>query len=412
MPTLKSTFIAGSMILVASFTALAQTTATATYAYNGLPLPILTDSADTITVASITVPRALKMTKVTAQIQIQYPNTGDLNVYLYSPQGTRTKLLEHNCSIANVDTTFDDAAPQIWRDFCPTEAGRGPFRGNEPLSNFNNDNSSFGVWRLAIENDVSNDRSGWITSVSLTITGTTQVSPISSAQTIVNTASGTGAGTAAPGELISILGAGLGPTTAVAAPAGALPTTLGGTTVTINGTAAPISYTSPFRVDVQVPFFAVPGTTIAVQVNYNNQTSPVATLNVVTAVPGIYTASTPGQPGPAKAINQAGTLNSAVNPAPKGSVISIYASGLGVVNPPGTAGAVPPNNPLSTVSGDVGAFIGGVPAVVQFAGLAPGSPALYQINIMVPASAASGTQQLLLYSNGIASQSGITVVIQ
>ena len=411
MPTLKSTVIAGSMILAASFTALAQTTATVTYAYNGLALPILTDSADVITVANITVPRALKMTKVTAQIQIQYPNTGDLNVYLFSPQGTRTRLLEHNCSIANIDTTFDDAAPQIWRDFCPTEAGRGPFRGNEPLSNFNNDDTSFGVWRLAVENNVSNDRSGWITGVSLTITGTTQVSPITSPQTIVNSASATGAGTAAPGELISILGLGLGPATAVTAPAGALPTTLGGTTVTINGTAAPIAYTSSFRADVQVPFFAVPGTTIAVQVNYNNQTSPVATLNVVTAVPGVYIAGTPG-PGPVKAVNQAGTLNSALNPAPKGSVITIYANGLGAVTPTGTAGAVPPNSPLSRVTGDVGAFIGGVPAVVQFAGLAPGSPALYQVNLMVPATAPSGVQQLLLYSNGVASQSGTTVVVQ
>jgi len=412
MPTLKSTVIASSMILVASFTALAQTTATVTHAYNGLALPIATDSADVITVATITVPRALKMTKVTAQVQIQYPNTGDLNVYLYSPQGTRTRLLDHNCSVANIDTTFDDSAPQLWRDFCPTEAGRGPFRGNEPLSNFNSDDTSFGVWRLAVENNVSNDRSGWITGVSLTITGTTQVSPVTSPQTIVNAASATGAGTVAPGELISILGLGLGPATAVTAPAGALPTTLGGTTVTINGTASPIRYASAFRADVQVPFFAAPGTTIAVQVNYNSQTSPVATLNVVSAVPGLYTLSTAGQPGAAKAVNQSGTLNSAANPAPRGSIISVYGSGLGVVTPAGTSGAVPPNSPLSTLTGDVGAFIGGVPALVQFAGLAPGSPGLYQVNLIVPSTAPSGAQQLLLYSNGVASQSGVTVVIQ
>jgi uncharacterized protein (TIGR03437 family) len=411
MPTLKSTVIAGSMILMASYTAFAQQPATATYAFNGLPLAILPDSADVISVASIVVPRALKMTKVTAQVQIQYPNTNDLNVYLFSPQGTRTKLIEHSCSVANVDTTFDDAAPQRWSAFCPTEAGRGPFQANEPLANFNTDDSSFGIWRLAVENNTSDSRSGWITGISLTITGTPQVNPVTSAQTIVNAASITGAGTVAPGELISIFGVGIGPAVAVAAPAGALPTTLGGTTVNINGTPAPISYTSAFRADVQVPFTVVPGATIAVQVNFNNQTSSTATLNVLAAVPGVYTASA-GGPGPVKAVNQTGALNSATNPAAKGSVITVYGSGLGAVNPAVAAGAAPPNSPLSTVVGDVGAFIGGVPALVMFAGLAPGSPALYQINLQVPATAPSGVQPLAIYSNGVATQNNATVVIQ
>ena len=67
---------------------------TVTYSYNGLPLPIYTDAAETITVAGVFVPRSLKITKVTAQVQIQYPNSGDLKVYLFSPLGTRTILLE------------------------------------------------------------------------------------------------------------------------------------------------------------------------------------------------------------------------------------------------------------------------------------------------------------------------------
>ena len=411
MPTLKSTIIAGSMILMAGFSAFAQQAVTVTYTYSGLPLPILIDSADVISIAQITVPRALKMTKVTTQIQIQYPNTNDLNVYLYSPEGTRTKLLERNCNVANVDTTFDDAAPTKWGDFCPTEAGRGPYRGNEPLSNFNSDGSSFGVWRLAVENTGSDSRTGWLSGFSLTIAGTTQVNPTISSQTIVNAASIAGAGTAAPGELLSVVGIGIGPAVAVAAPAGALPTTLGGTTVTINGTPAPIAYTSLYRADVQVPFNVTPGSTISVQVNFNNQTSTAATLNVMTAVPGVYTASTGGA-GPVKAVNQSGSVNSVANPAPKGSVIVVYASGLGAVNPAVAAGAAPPNSPLSTVAGDVGAFIGGVAAPVWFAGLAPGVPGLYQLNIQVPATASSGLQELLIYSYGASTQKGATLVIQ
>jgi uncharacterized protein (TIGR03437 family) len=411
MSTLKNTVIAGSIILMAGCSVFAQQTVTATYTYNGLPLPILVDSADVITVATIAVPRAIKMTKVTAQIQIQYPNTNDLNVYLYSPVGTRVKVAERNCNVANIDTTFDDGATQRWSEACPTAAGGGPFRGNEPMSNFNNDNTSFGIWRLAVENNGSDSRTGWITFASLTITGTTQVNPTISSQLVVNSASVSGGGMVAPGEVVSILGVGLGPAPPVAAPAGALPTTLGGTTVNLNGNPAPILYTSAYRVDIQVPFSVAPGSTITATVNFSNQTSPGATLNVVTAVPGIYTQST-GGPGPVKAVNPDGTLNSSGTPAAKGSVIVVYASGMGAVDPAIQAGMVPPASPLSRVTGQVGAFIGGVPATVQYAGLAPGSPGLYQLNIQVPTSAPSGTQELLVYSSGVSTQKGATLFIQ
>src|ERR1700756_3693809 len=102
--------LTGCLLALAGLPAFAQPV-TLTYSYNGLPLPILTDAAETITVASVYVPRSLKTTKVTAQVQIQYPNSGDLKVYLFSPLGTRTILLEHDCSVVNVDTTFDDPAP-------------------------------------------------------------------------------------------------------------------------------------------------------------------------------------------------------------------------------------------------------------------------------------------------------------
>src|SRR5215203_115264 len=74
----------------------AQTT-TVTASYNGFPVAILPDDYDTISVAFVNVNRALKMTKVTAKVQIDYPQIGDLNVFLFSPDGTRVKLLEKNC---------------------------------------------------------------------------------------------------------------------------------------------------------------------------------------------------------------------------------------------------------------------------------------------------------------------------
>jgi hypothetical protein len=126
-------------------------TQTTTASYNGLPIFIANDGADTISVASIIVPNALKVTNLTVRLQIMYPNVADLEVFLYSPLGTRVRLLDNNCSnLVNIDTTFDDAAPQIYRDFCPAEAGRGPFRPNDPLSNVYADSAAFGTWRIIL----------------------------------------------------------------------------------------------------------------------------------------------------------------------------------------------------------------------------------------------------------------------
>jgi len=387
---------------------LAQTTVT--YSYNGLPLPILTDAAETITIANIFVPRTLKMTKVTAQVQIQYPNSGDLKVYLFSPMGTRTILTDHDCSVANIDTTFDDAAPSAWKDFCPTEAGRGPFRPDQPLSNFNSDDTSFGTWILSVENDHSDSRSGWLTAVSLTITGANLSGPIIRSNTIVNAANVRAQGVMAPGELVSVYGLALGPDQAVTAPSGNLPTSLGGSSVSVNGATAPISYASLYRIDFQAPFSLTPGASATVQVTANGQTSAGQQVSVLSAVPALFTRSVDGM-GQVMARNQDGSANSATNPATKGTTISFYASGLGVTTPALAAGTAPPTNPLSTVSG-VEATIGGVSATVQFAGLAPGLPGLYQLNIQVPSTAPSGAQELIVFASGQSSQKGATIQVQ
>jgi hypothetical protein len=105
-------------------------------------LPIYPDDWNTVAVTSMFVGRSVQISKVTASVQVQFSGVGDLNVFMWSPEGTRTKLLERNCgSLVNIDTTFDDSASSKYADFCPVEAGRGPFRGNEPLANWNNQNA-------------------------------------------------------------------------------------------------------------------------------------------------------------------------------------------------------------------------------------------------------------------------------
>jgi adhesin/invasin len=61
------------------------------------------------------------------------------------------------------------------------------------------------------------------------------------------------------------------------------------------------------------------------------------------------------------------------------------------------------------VTASVTATIGGTPATVQFAGLAPGYAGLYQVNVVVPQLAA-GDYPLQLSVAGIASNSATVSV--
>jgi uncharacterized protein (TIGR03437 family) len=392
-------------------------TQTFTYTYSGLPLPIYPDDWNVIAIGSIDVNRSIVISKVTVSVQVQFNGVGDLNLYFYSPIGTRTKLLERNCgSLQNIDTTFDDGAQTKFSDFCPAQAGQGPFRGNEPLANSNGQNA-FGRWRLAVENNGSGN-TGTLTGYSITITGSAAGgAPVIGPRTIVSLSSLLN-GSVAPGDYVAILGAGLGPTPNIRADATKqLPTTLGASSATFDGTSAPMFFASNNLLAVHAPFTLTPGATTQIQVVNTSGTSTAVPLTVVAAKPGVLTYESEGR-GQARAINQDGTLNgdpsliTTEKPAPAGSVIAVYATGLGAVNPPIVAGTPPPVDVLSTTVSTVTANIGGQDATVQWAGAAPLQTGVYQVNIIVPPTARSGANRLVLTAAGNSSQPDVTIQVQ
>jgi uncharacterized protein (TIGR03437 family) len=389
-------------------------TQTFTYTYSGLPIPVYPDDWDTVGIATILVPRAISITKVTASIQVQYSGVGDHNVYMWTAAGTRIKLLERNCgALQNIDTTFDDAATGQYSEFCPAEAGRGPFRGNEPLSNANGQ-IALGYWRLGVENNGS-DRTGVVNAFSITITGTPVGPPAIGPNTIVSTSSFRN-GSVAPGDQVSIFGANLGPSNgARAEPGRPLPTSLGGTTVSFDGVAAPIFYVSDKFVAVQAPALTV-GSTTQIQVTSSSGTSAAVPIAVVPVKPGIFTYESGGK-GQAKAINQDGSSNgdgSANNSrgAAPGTVIQLFATGLGALDPAVSPGNPAPANPLSLVTTPVSAAIGGRAAQVVYAGAAPGLIGTYQVNVLIPVAIPSGAARVVLSQGGNSSQDEATIQIR
>jgi len=411
MQTFLRVLLAATAIMPLGF---AQTQ-TITYSYSGVPLPIYPDDWNVAAVATVLVPRGLTITRVTASVQVQFGGVGDLNVYLFSPQTTRTKLLERNCgSLANIDTTFDDIASNTFAEFCPAEAGRGPFRGNEPLGNYNGQNA-YGYWKLAVENNASGT-TGYLTGFSITITGTPTGVPIIDPKTILSTSSFKGGGVA-PGEQLALFGANLGPIGGtwanVTAP---LPTNISNTSVTFDGVAVPLFFAADRGVIVHVPFGVTPGATAKIAVTSSSGTSSVVSVPVVPAKPGIYTYESGGV-GQAKAVNQDGTVNgdgsvAGTGAAARGTVVQLYCSGLGPVSPAVNAGVPAPSNPLSRATLPISVTIGGIPGTVTYAGLAPTLIGAYQVNVMIPALTPVGPNRIVLTAGGNTSQDDVTIQVK
>ena len=84
----------------------------------------------------------------------------------------------------------------------------------------------------------------------------------------------------------------------------------------------------------------------------------------------------------------------------------VYGTGFGVANPPGQDG-------LSWLASAVSATIGGLPAEVTYAGLAPGYTAgLQQINIRIPDGCPTGAAvPIRLQIGGHSTQPGTTIAV-
>jgi uncharacterized protein (TIGR03437 family) len=113
--------------------------------------------------------------------------------------------------------------------------------------------------------------------------------------------------------------------------------------VTFNGTPAPLMYVQDAQINAVAPWSLTPGQTAQVCVSYNGATTNCLTLPVAEAAPGVF--SVPGSR--AAALNQDGTVNSATNPAAVGSIVSVWATGLGPIAPP-QADGTPIEFPLPT----------------------------------------------------------------
>ena len=207
--------------------------------------------------------------------------------------------------------------------------------------------------------------------------------------------SGVGAvrGSIAPGEIITVYGSSLGPREGVEArpdAGGRFPTLLAQTRLVVNGTPAPLLYVHDQQINAVVPFASAIAAEARIEVEHQGRRSVALLVPVTPAAPGIFTLDGTGT-GPAAIVNEDGSVNSPWNPASKRSVVSIYATGIGLLEPPTEDGRVVSGIlRLATLPLRV-RFGGPADGEILFAGAAPGFVAgLIQINVRIPEEAASG----------------------
>ena len=224
-------------------------------------------------------------------------------------------------------------------------------------------------------------------------------------------------GPVAPGSIVSLFGKNLASIENFAASV-PLPRTLGGVRVLVGDQEAPLFYAGPGQVNMQVPFELGSGRQLQVLIETNGVASAPEPIQTAANRPGIFTLG--GSFGKQGAILIANTNRLAMpvtagiasEPAAAGTVVSIYCTGLGQTEPAAASGEAGPASPLAAVRTAVSVTIGGQPAKVSFAGLAPGLVGVYQINAEVPAGTQPGDAVPVLITQGGFASNTATIAVK
>jgi len=194
----------------------------------------------------------------------------------------------------------------------------------------------------------------------------------------------------APGAVVSLFGFGLASREAPAT-AFPLPTRLDDVAVSVNGAPAPLFFVSPTQVGIQLPY-GLKGNWVTLRLANTRGDSNEVTARLAPTSPGVFFYGDNQSPFRAIVLHADYSLVSAQKPARPGETVMIWLTGLGELKPAVTTGAANPASPLAlAVDWPVMVFFGGEPATrIDYAGGAPGFPALNQINAAIPVSAPVG----------------------
>lgn len=222
-------------------------------------------------------------------------------------------------------------------------------------------------------------------------------------------------GAVAPGEIVSVFGEGFGPSALQSfaiGPDGKLPDYLGEILVLFDGIPAPLLAAVDGQVNAIVPYDVAGRSHVEMYLIYKGSVSAPFLVAVKKTSPALFTMDASGN-GQGAILNQNMSVNSFLNPAMRGSIVSLYATGLGELTGDAETGALV-GNELPRVSQPIKVYVGGVIAELLYAGGSPGLVnSVIQLNVRIPPNARSGTAVPVSVAAGDELSNGlVTLAIQ
>lgn len=217
-----------------------------------------------------------------------------------------------------------------------------------------------------------------------------QTSPTSTAVSytaagIVNSASDT-PDALAPNAIATVFGTGLSYTTQsaffVMPASGMLPTELASVRVYVGEMAAPLYYVSPTQINFLVPTELRPGD-MDFFTTHDGLAGPHVTVTLHDAAPGLY----PWGAGMIASTHADGSVITNDHPAHPGETVVVYGTGLGRTHPELQTGLISMVAAQILLLSELSVQVAGTALdnqSIQYAGITPGIPGLYQVNLVLP----------------------------
>ncbi len=269
----------------------------------------------------------------------------------------------------------------------------------------------------------------WILGLTMMLSLARAQAPIVNAGGVVNDGNYSSQGVA-PGSIVAIFGSNLASKVAIT---DTIPISTGldtVTSVTFNGMPAGLYFVGPQQINAQLPYESLPSgsssATVNVIVTTNTGASTAQTVNVLPAVPGIFTAN---QSGSGQAIATDNNTNivaaapgsiAGLTTAPisisSGHALIIWCTGLGDVTPSITDGANSINSDGTTTLRNTvlkpTVTVGGVAAQFVYSILSPQYVSEYQVAVVLDPSTPTGNAEpVQITINGITTSNTVTIAV-
>ena len=203
----------------------------------------------------------------------------------------------------------------------------------------------------------------------------------------------------APASLVTVFGANLAASTAVAPP-GQLPQTLAGVVVHIGSTYLPILYASPTQINFQLPSDLAAGPQV-LTVSSVGMPDVSTNFTVVRDAPGVFPLILNGQ-SYAITLHEDGTLVTPDSPAKIGELLTVYGTGFGPTDSTRLSGMPVPSSPPYCVLDPVTVTVAGAVFTPENAVALAGQVGVDIIRFRLDSSAPSGSNApLKLTINGV-----------